>query len=307
MTSDLARAATTANTNITDQAFEVHPLGSALGGELTGIDLARPLSERDLRRVQQASFDHGVIVFRQQRLTPAQHIAFSRRFGPLQIHVLAQFLLPGHPEILIVSNERRDGRPIGLGDAGHYWHSDLSYKETPSLGSQLHAQTLPAEGGDTLFANMYMAYESLPAEIRQLIHGRKAAHAYTKTYGELQKKADWRPNLSADQISAVPQVWHPMVRIHPGTGRAALFVNEGFTTQVEGLPDDAGRALLKLLFEHSTRPAHVYRHRWQEGDLVFWDNRATIHLAAGCPPHLARTLYRTTIEGEAPIPATRRD
>jgi taurine dioxygenase len=241
------------------------------------------------------------LVFRDQRITPAQQIAFSRRFGPLQIHVLHQFLLANHPEILIVSNIVEDGQPIGLGDAGHYWHSDLSYKEKPSLGSMLLAQELPAEGGDTLFANMHLAWDTLPHHLRDAVAGKSAEHTYLAKYAELQKRSPWRPNLTAEQIAQVKPAVQPVVRTHPENGRKALFVSEHFTTRIIGLPEDESRELLAALFAHSVRPEHLYRHRWAENDMVFWDNRSLMHLAAGTPDHLRRKLYRTTIEGDLPF------
>ena len=139
-----------------------------LGAEVLGLDLSRPLGREDFARIHRAHLDHHVLVFRDQRITPQQHVDFSRRFGPLQIHVLRNFHLAGHPEILIVSNIKdAAGQPIGLGDAGHYWHSDLSYKDKPSLGSLLHAQELPNVGGDTLFADQYAAYDALPEATQQ--------------------------------------------------------------------------------------------------------------------------------------------
>ncbi|KAI3590640.1 Alpha-ketoglutarate-dependent taurine dioxygenase [Cupriavidus sp. U2] len=285
----------------TVQDFEIRPLNAALGAEVIGLDLDRPLSAEDFRRIHRAHLDHHVVVFRDQRITPAQQIAFSRRFGPLQIHVLHQFQLADHPEILIVSNVLKDGKPIGLGDAGHFWHSDLSYKETPSLGSLLHAIELPAEGGDTLFANMHAAYDGLPAALKQKIDGLTAEHTYLARYAELQKRSPWRPNLTPEQIAQVKPVVHPVVRTHPETGRRALFVSEHFTTKIVGLPDDESRALLDELFAHSVRPEYVYRHQWREHDLVFWDNRSLLHLAAGTPDHLRRVMFRTTIEGDTPF------
>ncbi|WP_158934968.1 TauD/TfdA family dioxygenase [Burkholderia sp. S171] len=284
------------------QTIEITPFeGSPLGAEVTGLDLSRPLADEDFKRIHRAHLDHHVVVFRDQRITPDQQISFSRRFGPLQIHVLRQFQLTGHPEILIVSNVLEDGKPIGLGDAGHFWHSDLSYKETPSLGSLLHAQELPAEGGDTLFANMHLAWDTLPQALRDAVKGRSAEHTYLAKYAELQKRSPWRPNLSAEQIAEVKPVVHPIIRTHPETGRKALFVSEHFTTRVIGLPEDESRDLLQALFEHSVRDAHIYRHVWREHDLVFWDNRSLMHLAAGTPDHLRRKMYRTTIEGDTPF------
>ncbi|WP_180970376.1 TauD/TfdA dioxygenase family protein [Burkholderia sp. WAC0059] len=283
------------------QAFEIRPLDAPLGAEVLGLDLTRELDDGDFARIHRAHLDYHVLVFRDQHITPAQQIAFSRRFGPLQIHVLHQFQLPGHPEILIVSNVVENGKPIGLGDAGHFWHSDLSYKETPSLGSMLHAQELPAEGGDTVFANMHLAWDTLPEALRRAVEGRRAEHTYLAKYGELQKRSPWRPNLTQEQIDQVKPVVHPVVRTHPETGKKALFVSEHFTTRILDLPQDESDALLKELFEHSVRPGHLYRHVWSPHDMVFWDNRSLMHLAAGTPDHLRRKLYRTTIEGDAPF------
>ena len=281
--------------------FEVRPFHAALGAELIGLDLAAPLPDADFARVHRAHLDHHVLVFRDQRITPRQQIDFSRRFGPLQIHVLHQFQLPGHPEVLVVSNIVENGRPIGLGDAGHYWHSDLSYKDKPSLGSLLHAQELPAEGGDTLFANMHLAWDTLPPALKTVVHGLRAEHSYLAKYEELRARSPWRPKLSEAQIAEVKPVEHPVVRTHPETGRPALFVSEHFTTRIVGLPEDESRDLLAQLFAHSVKPEHVYRHRWQPHDLVFWDNRSVMHLAAGTPDHLRRRLNRTTIEGDVPF------
>lgn len=283
------------------QTFEIRAFDGPLGAEVIGLDLSKPLGAGDFARIRRAHLDHHALVFRDQRITPEQHVAFSRRFGPLQTHVLHQFALAGHPEVLIVSNVVENGRPIGLGDAGCFWHSDLSYKERPSLGSLLHAQELPAEGGDTLFANMHLAWDTLPAHLRRAVEGRRAEHTYLARYAELQARSAWRPNLSAEQIAQVKPVVHPVARTHPETGRKALFVSEHFTTRIVGLPDDESRALLDALYAHSVRDAHRYRHQWAEHDLVFWDNRSLVHLAAGTPDHLRRKLYRTTIEGDVPF------
>ena len=282
------------------QDFQIRTLGSALGAEVLGLDLTVALSDEDFARLHRAHLEHHVLVFRDQRITPAQQVAFSSRWGPLQRHVLHQFALPEQPEVLIVSNILKDDKPIGLGDAGVFWHSDLSYKDKPSLGSFLHAQELPRDGGDTLFANQHQALDELPAELARAVQGRKAEHSYLKVYGELQRRSPWRPDLSPAQIAAVPPVAQPIVRTHPETGRKALFVSEHFTTRVVGLPDEESEALLQALFAHSTQERYVYRHRWLPGDMVFWDNRSVLHLAAGCPADQRRRLYRTTIEGDVP-------
>ena len=284
----------------TRQQFDVIAFDAPLGAEVVGLDLSLPLDDTDFARLHGAHLAHHVLVFREQHITPAQQVAFSRRWGPLQIHVLRQFQLPTQPEVLVVSNIRENGQPIGLGDAGHFWHSDLSYKEKPSLGSMLHAQELPAVGGDTLFANQHTAWERLPGYLQRAVRHAKAEHSYLARYADLQKKNPWRPNLTQAQIDEVKPVVQPVVRTHPETGRLALFVSEHFTTKIVGLPEDESRTLLAELFDHSTRAEHVYRHRWQPHDMVFWDNRSVMHLAAGCPDDQRRKLYRTTIEGDAP-------
>lgn len=283
------------------QTFEIRPLSGAVGAEITGLDLAKPVNAEDFLRIHRAHLDHHVLVFRDQRISPEQQISFSRRFGELQIHVLKQFLLAGHPEILIVSNIIENGQNVGLGDAGKFWHSDLSYKPLPSLGSMLHAQELPSEGGDTLFADMHKAWDAVPDALRKVVEGRSAAHSYTARYAETKFEGSWRPTLTAEQLAQVQEVIHPVVRTHPENGRKALFVSEGFTTRIVGLPDDESRDVLQQLYALSVLDQNIYRHQWRPHDLVFWDNRSLIHLATGCPAHLRRKLFRTTIQGDAPF------
>ncbi|WP_332876805.1 TauD/TfdA dioxygenase family protein [Massilia sp. S19_KUP03_FR1] len=283
------------------KSFDIRPVDGALGAEVFGLDLRRPLSDDDFAVLHRAHLDHHLLIFRDMRITPTQQVAFSRRFGPLQIHVLRQFQLPTDPEILIISNIKENDQPIGLGDAGHFWHSDLSYKAIPSLGSMLHAQELPQEGGDTLFANQHTAWERLPLALQNKVINLYAEHSYLAKYAELQRRNPWRPNLTQAQIDEVKPVVQPVVRVHPETGRRALFVSEHFTTRIVGLAQAESDALLAELFDLSTRPEHVYRHQWQPHDMVFWDNRSLMHLAAGCPEDQRRKLYRTTIEGDRPF------
>ena len=170
-----------------DQNFIIKPF-PILGAEIIGIDLSQALNLRDLARIKAAYLDHHLLIFRNQDITPEQQIEFSRLFGTLQIHVLHQFQLPGHPEIMIISNIKKNDKPIGLGDAGAYWHSDLSYKEVPSLGSLLYARQLPTEGGDTHFADMHQAWATLPEHLQTAIEGKFAEHTYIKKYAELQAR-----------------------------------------------------------------------------------------------------------------------
>lgn len=288
------------------QDFRIEPLSGSvgdLGAQVWGLDLSQPLSTSDFDRLQQAHWKHHVLVFKDLRITPTQQVTFSRLWGELEIHVLRQFQLPGHPEILQVSNVRdANGQPEGLGDAGQLWHSDLSYKAKPSLGSLLHAQELPAEGGDTLFADQHAAYDALPHALKQQLEGLQAEHSYLLHYDALRAKSPWRPALTQAQRDEVQPAIHPVVHTHRGNGRQALFVSEHFTARIVGWPEDESRDLLQQLFAHSVQPQFIYRHRWQPHDMVFWDNRSVLHLAAGTPEHLRRKLYRTTVQGATLLP-----
>ena len=283
-------------------AIEIRALSEALGAEVVGVDLAHRLDDETFERIHEAHLEHLVLAIRDQDLTPEQHTAFSRRFGELDIHVLDQFLLPGHPEILVVSNKKVNGRAVGLQDAGTHWHSDISYREYPSLGSLLYALEVPPEGGDTLFANMYAVYEALSDEMKARIDGLKAVHRYAQIY-ELSRNAagSARPPLTEEQKAKVPQVVHPVVRTHPETGRKALYVSPGLTVGIVGMDEEESRALLAELHRHSTRPEFVYRHIWRRHDVLFWDNRCTMHVATGYNPRYTRHMHRTTVKGGRPV------
>ncbi len=283
-------------------AIEIRAFSGALGAEVVGVDLSRPLDDETFERIHAAHLEHLVLAIRDQDLTPKQHIAFSRRFGELDIHVLDQFLLPAHPEILVVSNKQENGKAVGLKDAGSYWHSDISYREFPSLGSLLYAHQIPPQGGDTLFTNMYAAYDALSDEMTARIDGLEAVHGYTQIY-ELSEHAagsDRRP-LTEEQKAKVPPVVHPIVRTHPETGRKALYVSPGLTIGIAGMDEEESGALLDELHEHSTRPEFVYRHRWRRHDVLFWDNRCTMHVVTGYDPKYTRHMHRTTVKGDRPV------
>jgi len=272
-----------------------------LGAEITGLDLARPLDEPAFRDVEALFHERGVIVFRDQRLTAEQHIAFSRRLGDLEIHVATQYLKPGYPQILIVSNVVEDGRNIGLADAGQYWHSDLSYIANPSRCSLLYALEVPVrEGvvlGETLFASAAHAYDTLPEDLRTRIDGLIAVHRYGDRYRK-QQAAGGRGALTEEQLSKVPDVRHPVIRPHPITGRKVIFVNEGFTALIEGVPEAESAELLARLFEHIVRPEALYTHRWRVGDVLMWDNGLVQHRAVrNYELPLRRLMHRTTVAG----------
>jgi taurine dioxygenase len=284
---------------VEDREITVTPLRGRFVAEVSGVDLSQPLDDGQFARIHDAFIDHSILTFRGQRLSNEEHIAFSRRLGPLEIHTAKHWLLPDHPEILVLSNRGEKGtKPIVNG--GAYWHSDITYKAEPPLGSLLYALQVPPEGGNTLYADMYAAYETLDEETKTRIEGLKAVHRYGDRYELMAKEDKDRPPLTRAQLAEVPDVTHPVVRTHPVSGRKALFVNEGFTIGIEGMPDAEGKALLEALFSHSVQERHIYSHRWQAGDLVMWDNRCTMHRATEYDARYTRAMHRTTIQGDRP-------
>ena len=224
-----------------------------VGAEITGLDLAEPLADDTFRAAEDVLHDRGVVVFRDQQLTEEQHIAFSRRFGELEIHVAKQYLKPGYPEILVLSNVLENGHRIGVPDAGQFWHSDLSYVDNPSRCSLLYTREVPVQDGrvlgETLFASAVHAYETLPAPLKVRLDGARAVHRYADRYKQQQETTGREP-LSEEQLKKVPDVSHPVIRSHPLTGRQVLFVNEGFTAYMEGMTQTESDLLLRGLFAH---------------------------------------------------------
>jgi taurine dioxygenase len=283
--------------------LSVKKSGAALGAEI-GFDLSRDMDEREFREIEAAFHDNIVVVFRGQTLSKARHVEFSRRFGELEIHIVKKYLLPDHPEILRISNIRdENGELIGLADAGFTWHTDTSYLQRPSRCSLLHAQEVPVRDGqvlgDTVFTNTIAAYEALPDGMKRALVGKKAVHRYS----ERKRIANSpRPKLTKAQLAATPDVAHPIVRTHPATGRKALYVTEGECIGIEGMPDEEGRPLISELHAHCLRPEFQYRHKWQVGDLLMWDNATSMHLAI-CDYQLPerRLMYRTTVIGGVPV------
>jgi taurine dioxygenase len=281
--------------------LSIRPLSRACGAEVSGLELTRPLASDRVQELHRALGEHGILLFRGAQLTPEQHIAFSRHFGALATHVVGEFNLPGHPEIFIVSNVKEDGKLKGAVYAGQYWHSDLSYMPKPSLGSLLLCREIPEIGGDTMWANMYLAYDTLSEVMKNFLGGLKAVHDYSHAYDTYFAHLKERPPLTPEQRAKTPPVEHPMVRTHPVTGRKALYVNPGFTTRILGMAHEESQPILDFLSRHSTRPEFIYRHRWQVGDLIFWDNRCTMHYAlSDYDFSVRRHMHRTTLAGDEP-------
>ena len=279
--------------------FELLPLENSFAAEVRGIDLASNINEDDFSALREAFHQRGVLLFRDQQLTEEQHIAFSRRFGPLEIHIARQYLLEGHPEIVVLSNKIVDGKPVGIEDAGRFWHSDLSYIENPSLASLLYAIEVPPPeaGGNTPYASMYEAYDALDEKMKDRLRGLKAVHSYEQRWQKDADRGMQREQLKDSDRQKLHEVSHPLVRKHPVTGRPALYVNEGFTVRIEGLPEAESSELLEQLFQHSCQQRFIYTHQWRKGDLIMWDNACVVHSASWYDPAYTRHLHRTTIAG----------
>ncbi len=279
------------------------PWGQTVGARVDGLDVKSDLNDETFALVEQAFLAHHVVSIPGQQLDAAALLAFSRRVGPIEPHVLAEFHHPEHPEILVLSNIVRDGKAVGLADAGTYWHSDLSYKAQPSRATILHALEIPPEGGDTLFVNLVAAYEGLSADMQQRLEGLQGEHNYAYRSDRLAASLGIRKTLTDAQRKATPPVVHPVVRTHPVSGRKALYINPGFTVRLLGLGKTESDELLTQLFNHCLRPAYRFRYKWQPGDLVLWDNAAVMHRATTreLDPSRHRHLWRTIVSGDAPF------
>jgi len=256
--------------------LNIRKLTGHFGAEILDIDLSEPMSDATFAAVSTAFDENSLILFRGQSLTPAQHIAFSSRWGELERHVLQEYTLPDHPELFVLTNKKKDGKPLGAHKTGWHWHIDNTYMPRPSLGSQLYAREVPPEGGDTWFTSLTAAYDSLPEDLKARIADLKAVHSYAHVYA--LKYPDREP-LSEERKAQVPDLVHPVVRTHPATGRKVLYISEYIIKQFIGMSVEESRELLDELNARATTDDLIYRHQWRVGDLICWDNRATMHFA----------------------------
>ena len=279
--------------------MKIRDVSPSLGAEITGLD-ARTLVQRGLlERVKQLLFEKQLLVFRDQQLAPADLEAFTLHFGPPDPHVLTQYSLPGHPDVFVISNIVENGKPLGSREEGFGWHTDLVYFAHPAAYTILYGVEVPPEGADTLFASLYRAYDEMPEEEKARLRPLRATHSYTQMY-------DRRPRampLTAEQRARTPDVKHPMVRVHPETGRAGLYINRETVAGIEGLSTEESSKLIGRLFDFVLEPRFRYAHKWQPRDLVIWDNRGLLHTATpyDMEKH-RRLLYRMSVRGEVPIP-----
>ena len=271
--------------------FELHPLGAALGAEITGLDL-RSIDEKSAKSLRKALGDYGLLVFRDQDLTPEQHIALAERIGTINVN---RFFtpVPDYPRIAEVRKEPHESRNIGA-----EWHTDHSYDQVPAMGSLLYAREVPAIGGDTLFASMYRAYDALSAGLKQTLAGLRALHSSRHVFGSeaiSENPEDVKKFHNPEQ--ATQDALHPVVITHPISGRKALYVNPDFTVRFEGWSNEESASLLGFLYQHAVQPELTYRLVWRKNTLAFWDNRATWHCALNDYHGQRRVMHRVTLEG----------
>lgn len=271
------------------ELIDVQPRSGTLGAEIKGVDLSAPMDDRLFGEIQQAFHDHLVIVLREQSIEPGDLVAFSKRFGPVEPHPLGSRRgLADHPEVMILEN-----KPGKLGPRNDFWHSDISFGTKPPLGSILYSIKITEGRADTMFCNMYDAYEGLSDGLRAMLDTMTAMHSAEKLVQEVPNR------LSVDVAPAA--VEHPVVRTHVGTGRKALYVNPHYTLNFKGWTPQESEPLLDMLIDRATRPENIYRHQWRVGDVLMWDNRCTMHYAVrDYDDTMPRLMHRTTAAGDIP-------
>jgi taurine dioxygenase len=280
-------------------SIQIRPTGAALGAEIVGADLTRPLPDDEFALIRDAFYRHEVVFFRGRELSDEDHIRFSARFGELRKLKLTDDKLPEHlPEIFVISNIKKEGRYIGSYDAGIFWHTDGAYLARPHAVSALRALIVPeVDGrvlGDTHYASTTAAYDALSARMKQRIDGLQAVHSILKRLDKTVQAGGKKDYTSA--LKSNPEATHPLVRVHPVTGRKCLYVTEGYTSQIVGMPEDESRDLIAELAQHCIKPEFLYRHRWQQHDLVMWDDCSTQHKATfDYPADAPRLMHRTTV------------
>ena len=271
------------------QRITPSPMSPTIGAELGGISLAEPMDDETFDEVHRALLEFKVIFFRDQDITPEQHVAFARRFGALETHPFVPHR-EQYPEVMVLKKNDR------MGGYENVWHSDVTWRLQPSLGSVLLAREVPAVGGDTLFSDMYAAYDGLDDDLRSSLDGLHAVHDFIRTFGAL---------MSADELAKkreeFPPAEHPVVRTHPETGRKGLYVNAPFTDRIVGMEEGESRRLLSTLFRQASVPEYQCRFRWQPLSVAFWDNRAVQHYAASDYYPSRRLMERVTIVGDTPV------
>jgi taurine dioxygenase len=276
--------------------LQTKSLSSGFGLEASGVDVSRPLSDGDFAEIERAFFEGQVLVLREQSLQPREYVAFARRFGPPEPHVIDQFHHPADSNVLILSNRTENGQPIGLADAGSYFHTDYSYLQVPARATMLYSIEVPKAGGNTLFANQYAAYDGLSAAMQRRIEPLVGIHHYGNRHVHEETARTAASPLTPEQKAKMPLITHPLVRAHPVTGRKALYAVSGSSYGIVGMTEDKALALLDELAAHATQSKYVYSLKYAVGDVVIWDNASLLHSATLTDPTDARTLWRITVK-----------
>ncbi len=279
----------------------LRPLAREIGVEIQGVDLRQPLDAASFGEIEQAFNDHCVILFRNQQLEEPHQVAFAEGFGPLARAVNRNSgQSQKNAASFLISNVRENGQLIGaLPDGEMLFHSDQCYVAQPCKAALLYSIEIPSHGGDTIFANMYRAYETLPDDLKHAVEGRKAINIFE--YNEEGGYGDAAMDIYREIPPNSKHYAHPIVRTHPDTGRKALYVNRGMTACIEGMERSESDDILRRIFDHQEKPAFQYAHRWQVGDLLMWDNRCTLHARSDFPATERRILRRVTVLGEVPV------
>jgi taurine dioxygenase len=264
--------------------MQIEPTGKILGATITGLDLAQAPTDPEFRQILKALGDHGVLCFPRQRLETEAFARFGAMFGELEINVANLFYEPGFPQVMVLSNITKDGKPVGLGDAGQGWHTDMSYSKDIALANVLYAIRVPRRDGrplgDTQFRNMHAAYEDLPDDIKTRLEGRTATHDFVKFWDMMRSRpGSIRGPLTPEQRAKKPPVKQLIFPIHPITGRRILYCNPGYAMFIDGMPQAESDELLEFLFAHQAKEKYFYAHHWAEGDVLMWDNIGTVHNA----------------------------
>jgi len=273
------------------QSLKIRRVAGALGAEISGVDLSADLPDDTIAAIRSALVEHQVIFFRDQALTPAQQVAFGARFGPLNIHPYVAGMA-SQPEVMEVVKEPQDKINFGGG-----WHSDMSFLERPAIGSILYAVETPEVGGDTLFASQAAAFDALSSGLKKTLEGLNAVHSASREYSNQGHSAQKRSSMSvAEADGMVGEYVHPIVLVHPESGRKALYVNPAFTLRIEGWKTSESKALLDYLFQHSRYEGFTTRFSWRPGSVAFWDNRSVWHFALNDYPGQRRHMRRVTVD-----------
>jgi taurine dioxygenase len=279
--------------------LDIAPLTPLFGAEIRGVDLSQPISSVLAEALIDTFHKSSALVFRGQDMTPAEFSAFSGVFGELDVHHLAERTFPDNPEVRVLSNNKRATKLKGAFRGGHFWHTDISYKKKVALATILHGRTCPPIGADSLVADMYGAYEAMPKALKEKLEGKTAIHDRNYHYEYLYPE---RPPLTPEQVSHVPPVEHPCIITHPVTGRKAVYIVDHFVSCIGDLNEEDSQKLVKEVVEFVTQPQFVYGHKWQDGDVMLWDDRCTLHSATAYEfDKYDRLLYRTQIKGGEPF------